>query len=319
MFMKINIAYACNEAYIVQTGISMLSLFENNKKIEEIVIYFIDMGTTEESKNDLKEIAREYNRKLIIIPFSDWENELPVDSTGRHIKSVYAKIFFGRIKEIDRILYIDSDTVIVDDLQELWDTKMGICAIAGVQTVNTLAMRQKIELTKDDLVINDGIVLIDLALWRQYKYEKRCIEFIKKWNGNPPVLSEGTINAVCKDYIYKLDLKYNLTSMSKDYSAKEIKLISNADYYTQDEIEKAAAEPCIIHYVSGFHERPWCKNSTHPFKDEYLKYKKMSKWKDKPLEDGKLSKRTKFTARLHRILPTFLFCRLYHWFGRSNR
>ena len=117
--MKVNVAYACNDAYIMHTGISIISLLENNKDIEEICIYFIDMGISEKSKIDLEEIADKYSRQLIIIPFSDWEGDLPVDSTGRHIKSVYAKIFFGRIPDIDRILYIDSDTIVADSIRKL--------------------------------------------------------------------------------------------------------------------------------------------------------------------------------------------------------
>lgn len=317
--MRVNIAYACNEAYMIHTIISLISLFENNTNIDRIVIYFIDMGISLKSQEELEDIVRKYHRELVIISFTDWEDELPVKSTGRHIKSVYAKIFFGRIKDIDRILYIDSDTVIVDGIQELWNTDMGIHAIAGVETINTFKARSKIELSQKDLVINDGIVLINLNLWRKYEFEKRCIDFIRKWKGDPPVLSEGTINAVCKGYIYKLSLRYNLTSASKDFTAKEIEKITGSQYYTQEEINFAVKNPCIIHYVTGFHNRPWNEDSTHPLKDEYLKYKGLSKWADNKLCKNKMNKKIRFVYYLHKFLPNKVFFILYKTFGKSYR
>ncbi len=316
--MEVNVAYACNDAYIIHTGISMISLLENNKDIEVINIYFIDMGVSHQSLLDLQSIADQYERNLIVVPFSQWEPDLPVSSTGRHIKSVYAKIFFGRITDADRILYIDSDTVVVSSIKELWQTEMGECAIGGVQTINTPLERSKIGLSKDALVMNDGIALMDLRSWRENKFEKKCIDFIHQWDGNPPVLSEGTINAVCQGYIHKLKLRYNLTSHGVDFKSKEIELLTETSYYTQAEINESVKHPCIIHYVSGFHKRPWCKGSTHPFRNEYIKYKQMSKWSDAPLIDGKVSRKVKVIAFLHKILPMRFYVFLFKKLGKSN-
>ena len=317
--MRISVAYACNEKYMIQTEISIISLFENNMEIDEIIIYFIDMGITELSRRNLKELIDIYHGRLNIIPFSRWESDLPVGNTGRHIKSVYAKLFFGRINDLERILYIDSDTVIVDSIRVLWEMDMQKCVIAGVQTVSTLKTKEKIGLSKNDLVINDGVVLIDLNKWRKYNFEEKCIEFIKRWKGNPPILSEGTINFVCRGYLRRLSLRFNTTSACKDYTSNEIVLMTGMDYYSQKEMDEAAKNPCIIHYASGFHKRPWIFGSTHPYREEYLKYRKLSKWSSKPLEKSQFMKRERLVYWIHRILPQKLFMHLYIKFGRNNR
>lgn len=315
--MGMNVAYACNEAYIVHTAVSMISLFENNIDVGQIAVYFIDMGISQKSQEELRSIAKKYHREFVILPFSEWEKDLPVETTGRHIKSVYAKIFFGRLKEIERILYIDSDTVIAGSIQALWDTEMGTCAVAGVETINTMKARKRIGLSKDDLVINDGIILMNLRLWRKYGFEEKCMDFIRKWNGVPPVLSEGTINAICKGYIHKLGLRYNLTSASIDFSAKEIEKMTGSGYYTQEEVHLAVKNPCIIHYVTGFHDRPWNENSTHPFKEEYLKYRRLSQWADVRLCRNQMNRKIRFVYYLHRFLPENVFLLLYKVFGKS--
>lgn len=49
-----NIIYASNDNYAQYLGISMLSLMENNRDMEEIVIYVLDQGIGPENKNKLQ-------------------------------------------------------------------------------------------------------------------------------------------------------------------------------------------------------------------------------------------------------------------------
>ena len=57
-----NIAYSCDNAYIEQTGISLISVFENNKDEKEIVVYLISKGITKENIEILESICKSYNR-----------------------------------------------------------------------------------------------------------------------------------------------------------------------------------------------------------------------------------------------------------------
>ena len=44
-----NIAYSCNDYYVPQTGISMISLFENNKEVDDICVYLISKDISKEN------------------------------------------------------------------------------------------------------------------------------------------------------------------------------------------------------------------------------------------------------------------------------
>ena len=45
--MQLNVLYGCDDNYAPYTGVSLLSLFENNKDIEEITIYLASMNFSE--------------------------------------------------------------------------------------------------------------------------------------------------------------------------------------------------------------------------------------------------------------------------------
>ena len=64
-----NIAYSCNDYYIPQTGISMISLFENNIDIDEICVYFISKDVSEDNIKILKSIASQYGRSFVVVQF----------------------------------------------------------------------------------------------------------------------------------------------------------------------------------------------------------------------------------------------------------
>lgn len=281
--MNLNIAYSCNEAYIQHTGISMISLFENNKEIESINVYFIAKDVKETSITVLKDIVNKYKRDLIIIPFEDMCYDLKISETGRHVETIYAKLFFSRIKNIDKILYLDSDTIINGSLKDLWLIDISSYLVAGVETY-TVSVKKELNLSKEDNFINDGIALLNLELLRKEKVLPKFLAFINERNGNPPLLSEGTINAVCKGQILSLHPKYNLMSGFLTFPDKKYyKHNLLGDFYSQEEIKEAIKSPIIIHYLSAFYNRPWNRNCSHPLKDKYLHYKSISPWEKENL------------------------------------
>ena len=313
-----NIAYACNEAYMEQTSVSIVSLFENNKDVTDICIYFIDMGTSEKARDALSALVNRYDRKLVIVDFKDIAYDLKIQNTGRHIASVYAKIFFGRIEGINRILYIDSDTIVVDGLSEFYNMNLSGYYCAAVETIHNEEDNKVIGLSKNERAINDGVVLMNLDLWRKDCILEKCQEFIAKWNGNPPVLSEGTINAVCKNKMLIVNPRYNLSSGFIGVSSYRIRAITGRDFYSQEDLLYAISHPVIIHYLRGYYNRPWCKQCFHPMKDEYLKYRALTEWKNIPLQDKKLPLKVRMMGLFSKWAPDELYIFAFKLFGKIS-
>ena len=54
--------------------------------------------------------------------------------------------------------------------------------------------------------------------------------------------------------------------------SKHSKFNGVRNFYSK-RIDEAIENPVIIHYLSGFYNRPWNLGSSHPMKDRYLFYK----------------------------------------------
>lgn len=299
--MGLNIAYSCNEGYIEQTGISILSLLENNKNVfDQINIYFIGKDVITKSINNLKEIADNYNANLVYLDFNELCKDLTIDKTGRHIETVYAKLFFTDLLNIDRIIYIDSDTIINGSLKEFWEVELNDNLVGGVST-HTVGSKKILGLTDSDVFINDGVVLMNIKKLKEESFKEKFLECIASYNGNPPVLSEGVINKVCRGRIKVLNPKFNLMSGLITYNYGIFNTPKN--FYPKEELLEAINNPTIIHFLAGFYNRPWHVDCTHPMKNLYFLYKRRTIWKDTELKKRKLPLRIKLIGWMYRNLP----------------
>lgn len=285
-----NIAYSCNDYYIPQTGISMISLFENNKEVEDICVYLISKDVSIVNINILKEICNSYGRRFVEVRFEDIAYDLKLTNTGRHIATIYSKVFFSRISGVDKIIYLDSDTVVIRSLEALWNESIDDYYMGVVET-NPTKYYKELGLPKGERFFNDGMAIINVDFCRRNNLIGQILKVLDEYNGNPPTLSEGALNKVCYGKVKYISLKYNLMAGLLFMAKLDAKYLSNILHYCEEEIIESINYPVVIHFLSAFYNRPWLTPCTHPYKDEYFKYQALSPWKDVAPEFRPLPKR----------------------------
>ena len=62
-----NILYQCNDNYAPYCGVSITSLFENNKHIEDISVFILSDDMSHENQSKFMLLAEEYGRKIVIV------------------------------------------------------------------------------------------------------------------------------------------------------------------------------------------------------------------------------------------------------------
>ena len=303
----LNVAYSFDDGYAQHAGVSILSLLENNKDIDDIVIYIITHSLSDENITRIENIIKIYNREVQYLDLNTITSRMGTN-TQFH-KSAYGRIFLDCLTNIDRIIYIDSDTVITGSLKELISIDITNCLVAGVQdTVNPYYILN-IGLNLNHRYINDGgVIVLNLELWRKKEITNKCIDFIRKFNGNPPHNDQGTINAVCKGCIKILPACYNVMPPHFKFTREQIvSLFKMNTYYSQNELDEAVKNPIVIHYTDEFFNRPWFRNCTHPFKEVYLRYLSMTPWKDCDIQFKELTRNCKIQNWVHKNCPFFVY------------
>lgn len=301
-----NFLYACDDKFAWLMGISMLSLFRKNKNNKEITVYLLTDNVSEENKEKLLSIANEYQRKIEFIDVMDFNVPKSVYST-RWPKCVCARLFAGELlpDDVKKIIYLDSDVIVNDDLSELWNIDMKENTVMGVRDCISNAYKKNIGIGKDELYLNTGVLLLDLEKMRDMDIRKNINIFMKKYSKVVFFPDQDILNAVFCGKTDYLDVKYNVMSLFACYKYKEVLQIRKPyQYYSREEFVEAKKHPAIIHYTTCmFHLRPWFQNSNHPYKKAFLETVELSPWNDMELMESELSGKKKLIKKAFDIIP----------------
>ena len=272
-----HIVYATDDNFAEILGVSLVSLYENSKDVDDIIVYVLDSGISDENIKKLKSLPKKYSRSdLSFIKATDISKELSMNvNLDRGSLSQYARLFVSSVlpAKLDRVLYLDCDIIINKSISELWNLDIKGKTIAALKDAFSKQYRKNIDLEPDDIMFNSGVMLIDLDKWRRENIESKLLEFIRKKNGKIQQGDQGALNAILSKETFCLEPRFNSVTIFYDFSYEEMMVYRKpVDFYPREEIELAVREPSIIHYTTSFlSKRPWYKDCEHRCVAEWFK------------------------------------------------
>lgn len=311
------IVYASDDNFAEILGISVISLFENNKDMQEIIVYILDSGISIVNKEKIESIFKEYNRgtpKWIKAKNISEEISLEV-SIDRGSLSQYARLFISSLlpEDTKKVLYLDCDILVLKSIKKLWDLDLHGKTIAALMDAFSRYYRINIGLKPNDIMFNSGVMLIDLKEWKKQKIEEKLLKFILEKKGNIQQGDQGALNAVLSDDTYCFEPCFNSVSIYFDFSYDELLVYRKPPgFYKRSLINKAVTEPYIVHFTTSFlNKRPWIYGCCHPYADEWIKYKNISPWKNNPLWKDTRSKMYILVCFIARHMPRKIMCFIF--------
>lgn len=305
------VLYTCDNNYVWLMGISTISLFENNKHIKELEVYLIGDKISDENNEKLEAIAHDYNRHIIVLNAPDLEIPTSLVSS-RWPKSAFIRLFSDKVlpKEVEKVLYLDCDTIVCGDIEHLEHYEMNGNVVCGVKDCISKNYKKNIGLDAQSPYINAGVLLIDLKSLRNKDLSKKIDLYMKKYEKFINYADQDILNGALKDEIGVLSSEYNVMTISLVHKYKEIiRLRRPTNYYSEEMYNKAINNPAIIHYTTNMLViRPWFSNTNHPLASEFEKYFKMSAWNNKKLEYMKFKSKESLVLRIIDKLPKRLSC-----------
>lgn len=272
--MKINIAYAPDDKYINQTVVSMQSAIEHNKDVEFIILY---STLTDESIKKLQSVGG-------ILRLIKMDESLFSDLTLSHWVTVQA---WFRIKlpdvcpDLDKILYLDCDTLVRGNLDELFELDLSGKYLAGVKDVWGVSKYVKRLNMKSPVYINSGMLLFNCDYCRKEQFFDKIIDFAKNNDKIIEFCDQDSINKVVDEKKIVLNPKYNLMDTWWRGGYYEFEGEEEAEYL------QAKENPVIAH-LTGL--KPAFKGCGNKFKEEWWDYAKRTAIYEELLKDYENSK-----------------------------
>lgn len=271
----IRVLLCCNPAYCQHLAVTLVSLLENNPHNRfEIHLVFSARSAAEEAKLWWS-LGAYRNFSVAVHDFSVGDcghffvdNHVTVDT--------YLRIFAADVlPHIDKILYLDCDLVVLGDLRELWSTDIGGHALAAAAEPYGACGRDFLGMPADRPYVNAGVMLLNLARWREAQLPQQLVRFIETHGRRLWYWDQDAINAVLHASILPLDYRWNVQAQMFKIDARKYPDVA-AD------IRAACRRPAIIHYSTA--EKPWRFRAIVKRKLPYFHYLAKTGWRGtKPL------------------------------------
>ena len=260
---------------------------ENNAGIVNKV-YLLSFGIHEENIHKIESIVKKYKCEFVVVNALNKMSKLFAEiglATFEGSYATYARAFISELIEDcnDKLLYIDSDTVVDGDLSELVNVNMSnpekaYAAVIGMNQYTLLS--KEIELANGNKTYYAcGVIMFNLQVWKSKCCTEMITDYIRKNNENFIYADQTVINNVIPENLaMPLHIKYNYWG-HMFRGARISYELSRGDFYSKEVIKEAKEKPVIIHY-KGLIVHPWLKGNMSSLSDRYQYYKKMSPWKD---------------------------------------
>lgn len=274
-----NILCSTDDTYVPFCGIMLTSLFENNKD-SGISVYVLTEEISSSNEEKLCRLASKYGQRLIVTRVTRNKFDKCPIRPGDHISlATYFRLAVTDLlpKEVDKVIYLDCDIIVDGSLRELWDTDIneypiGACVDAAYWD---LELYQRLELSMDTPYFNAGVLLMNIACWREKKLTEKCFQFIANNRDKLLYHDQDTLNCLFHNNTLLLPWRYNLQTgfLYKSY------MYGKYSEKIRNEVWQAISSASIIHF-SGC-AKPWhSRYSRHPYSLFFEKYKSSSLWKD---------------------------------------
>ena len=263
-----HIAFCVNDAYVPYITVTIKSIAENNR-YGKVSIHILTDSITSKNRERLKEMVEGYDNMLLYVYEVD-DTLLRDLYAGNFTIYTWYRILIPMVlpTTIDRVLYLDADTLVTANLSELFDIDMTNKSIAAVVEDNTFVQKhyERLRYESSKHYICTGVLLMNLDYWRENCLTDKMIEWAYKYSKKLKFPDQDAINYICQDTKILLPLRYGILQW----------FFTNDKFYEmpfREQLKDCIERPAIIHYAFC---APWYKDTaTHMMYGHWMRYNLM--------------------------------------------
>jgi len=270
--LRIATSYATDNNYVYPTLVAMTSLVEKAGKYTYYDIYvMLHPEFKEEYKKILKSVEIKHYEHCSVI-FINMGDKFKDQKTDKRISTpaYYRLELHNLLPNVNRIIWMDSDTMVFEDLTNLIKLDMkGKYMLGFLDSVPDAIKDFGI---KDAIVICSGVLLIDLDALRKNNITEKFNKFMKENREKIVQHDQTIINVVLQDHIGTMPPKYGIWAFENSRSA----ILYNSMQrpwlkYDIYELLKAYHHPAILHFIWP---KPFWRKREPIFNDKWWEYAK---------------------------------------------
>ena len=298
-----HIAFTIDEKFVRFCAVTMVSILEHNTPAADVTFHIVTDGIGQGSRDILSQLASRYGAAVAFYTVRpEAMHGYSIRWEGQRLSMVvfYRCLLASLLPQsVSKVLYLDCDILVLDNIDELWNTDLSGKALAAVPdsfTVNRSHCK-RLQYDVSYNYFNGGVLLLNLDYWRKNAIEEKCREYYSQYPDRVIYNDQDLLNGLLHGCKVLVDMKWDVQEgayrMPKDKKPGWVP--SYAD---------TILHPSILHYSA---RKPWQYHCMHPLRHLFFKYQDLTPWKG---ENVLNSRRTRFHRFVH-LLPYML--RLKRW------
>lgn len=272
---KINILCSTDNNYAAYCGITLTTLYENNRN-NDITVYLLTDGLNDNEVQKFRQFEQRYNTTVHIITVQREDFKHCPIREGDHVSlATYYRIVCTDLlpETIDKILYLDCDIMVKCDLSPLWNTDVTGKAMGVVVDGFHLQHEDRLSFSRRTY-FNGGVLLMNLDYFRNNRIAEKCLNYIHDFPDKIILHDQDALNIVCHYELLYLPLQYN-------FQTAFLRTRKTYDEFLSEEVLQSVNKSDLIVHFDAF-PKPWSRYLyvEHPFAEEWKRYRNMSLWPD---------------------------------------
>lgn len=238
----IPVFYACDDNFVKYTVVSLQSMKEHASRDQKYCIHVLHTNISKE----MQDVMYAMQDEQFQIRFDDVTDYLKSISDKLPLRDYYSKTTYFRLfiaemfPEYEKAIYIDSDTVVLGDIADLYAYDLGDNYVgaareqAMVQTDVYGTYVEKVLGIDRNTYFNAGLLVINCEQFRKQRVLDQFIELLHVYNF-VVTQDEDYLNLICKGQVFWLPQQWNT------------EVFGNIDYQEES--------ICVLHYIMV--SKPW--------------------------------------------------------------
>ena len=308
------VVLAANNDYVPVFATCLQSILDTTKDKYNYDIVLIQSDIIEDNKQGLLAMVSKY--KNVSLRFYNATSLLAdydlVANEHITVETFYRFLIQEAMPKYDKVLYIDCDLIVKNDLGELFETDVDDYLLAAVRDVDFAGQingankttskyaEKRLKLKNPLTYFQAGVILFNEKEMRKAHSLDEWLDFATE---RYKYSDQDVLNKYCQGKVKYLDMSWNFIFDHWHQRVKEV--VAFAPDYIQKEYAEARKHPCIIHYAGAM--KPWFSPKEEFARDFWLTARKTPFYeeliynmgnKNTALEIKKLATNVSFKGRI---------------------
>ncbi len=242
-----HVAFCISDNYSSIVAVALQSFVDHHTNDSVFTFHLVSEALSSDNLDYLRGvIAQRSSWKLLYHPIE--EKSLVHIPTGPFTIHAWYRIFLDKLlpEEVDKVLYLDADTLIASPIDELFKIPLENVAIGAAKDQQNFitATKQRLGLPQQHTYICSGVLLMNLSYWREHNIAQQILDWAIANAHRLGCPDQDAINVVLREKMVVLTAEWGIIAKNFMYDA----------FYQTEEAYEAYHHPRIIHYAGC---APW--------------------------------------------------------------